>query len=118
MAGLVFGAGAVLGGCGFLTTTFPTYRFRLTIDIDTPLGRRSGSSVYEVRTSKTGRNFPASPNQVSYTVRGEALVVDLASGALFAVLSDGFHGNLMIHLNEALTDWVMERFPTISQRGM
>ena len=90
-------AASTLAGCGFLSESFPTYRYRLTIEVDTPIGLRSGASVIEVRTSRTGKNFPASPNQTSYRIKGEAVAVDLPGGqTLFGVLQPDSIGSLMI----------------------
>lgn len=38
----------LLSGCGDET---PTYRYRMTVDVETPEGPRTGSSVIEVRQS-------------------------------------------------------------------
>lgn len=41
-----------LAGCGDPT---PTYRYRLTVEVNTPEGLRTGSSVIEVETSVAGK---------------------------------------------------------------
>jgi hypothetical protein len=72
--GLLAGAATfVLSGCGFFGGN--SYRFKMTVEVDTPQGMKSGSSVYAVMGS-------------SFTdVRGEALMVDLPDGKmLFALL--------------------------------
>lgn len=46
LAGLAGGMAALLAGCGLLGGN--KYRFRMTVEVDTPQGLRSGSSVYEV----------------------------------------------------------------------
>lgn len=92
-------AALLLSACGLLSTSLPTYRYRLTIEVDTPDGIRTGSSVYEVKTSRTSRFFPASPNHLSVKVRGEAVVVDLPNGALFAVVGQDAAGWRMLHAN-------------------
>ncbi len=61
----------------------PAYRYRLTVEIETPEGLRTGSSVIEVETSES--SFPHST--VNHRVRGEAVAVDLPGGkTLFALL--------------------------------
>jgi hypothetical protein len=66
---------------------YPTYRYRLTVEVETPEGLRSGSSVIEVATSKGSKYAIPSPGALSYKVCGEAVAVDLgARGALFALL--------------------------------
>jgi hypothetical protein len=65
---------------------YPDYRYRLTVEVDTPEGLRSGSSVIEVSTRMSGRNS-LQPDKVSARVRGEAVTVDLGNrGTMFALL--------------------------------
>ncbi len=74
----------VLAGCG---ERLPTYRYRMTVIVDTPEGVRTGSSVIEVRTF-TSPEFPG-PEAGGVITRyyGEAPVVDLGGrGLLFATL--------------------------------
>lgn len=81
---MVLALGAALPACADDT---PTYRYRLTVEVDTPAGLRSGSSVIEVDTRlvRPGSN-PAS-YAVEHRVRGEAVAVDLPGGrTLFALL--------------------------------
>ena len=68
-----------LTGCG----ESESYRYRMTVYVDTPTGSRSGSSVIEVVTSP---NLPGG-NPANSEVRGEAVAVDLPGGPLFALLS-------------------------------
>lgn len=72
------------GGCG---ERLPAYRYRLTVEVETPEGVRTGSSVIEVRTSK-GLGFPGpEAGQFSSSARGEAVTVPLGRrGVLFALL--------------------------------
>ncbi len=83
-----FAAGAaavslLLAGCG---EQYPTYRYRMTVEVDTPQGLRSGSSVIEVRTDQ-GPRFPGpEAGGVKSRIRGEAVAVDLPRGTLFALL--------------------------------
>ena len=77
---------AALSGCGQRSETF---RYRMAVEIETPQGLRTGSSVIEVRVTETGDNAPVFPEAsgVSSRVRGEAVVVDLPNGkVLFALL--------------------------------
>ncbi len=73
----------VLASC----VQFPTYRYRLTVAVDTPEGLRQGSSVIQVKTHD-GIGFPGpDANRISASVKGEAVVVDLGRrGLLFALL--------------------------------
>jgi hypothetical protein len=66
---------------------YPDYRYRLTVEVDTPEGLKSGSSVIEVSTSKSGASSIPSPNTISTRIRGEAVAVDMGErGTLFALL--------------------------------
>lgn len=79
---LLGGAVALLGGCG-LVTNHPAFRYRVTIEVDTPQGLRSGSSVIEVRAGEVGTTLGGAGVEVS----GEAVAVDLPGGqTLFALL--------------------------------
>jgi hypothetical protein len=64
-----------------------TYRYRLTIELQTPEGVRSGSGVIEVSTTKKATWVPQTGGIIS-SIRGEAVYVDLDSrGILFILLS-------------------------------
>lgn len=81
---LVLGLGT---GCGAMGEELPTYRYRLTVEVTTPEGLRSGSSVIEVKTRRYGEE--ALPDQRGFRskVEGEAVAVDLGKrGFLFAAL--------------------------------
>ena len=60
---------------------YPTYthRYRLTIEVDTPEGVRSGSSVIEV-TRNDARLLRFGGAQYIFKVRGEAVFIDLGAG--------------------------------------
>ncbi len=63
-----------------------TYRFIMTVIVDTPRGARTASSVFEV---KAGRSPNLLPDEASrdWTVTGEAVAVDILPGKrLFALL--------------------------------
>ena len=88
---------ALLAGCGPVapggenkltgSKAYPTYRYRLTVEVATPQGVRSGSSVIEVRTARAGDLAIVSPRALSSSARGEAVAVDLPGGQiLFALL--------------------------------
>jgi len=76
------GAAALLAGCG-LVKSYSPFRYRLTVEVDTPQGLRTGSSVIEVTAGEVRASFGGAGVQV----RGEALAVDLPGGqTLFALL--------------------------------
>jgi hypothetical protein len=63
----------------------PDYRYRLTVEVQTPEGLRSGSSVIQVRQRVKWRD--SKPKGVRRRVHGEAVAVDLPNGStLFALL--------------------------------
>jgi hypothetical protein len=65
----------------------PTYRYRLTVEVDTPEGLRSGSSVIEVRSRWYGNAALPDQRGIHDEVEGEAVAVDLGTrGMLFATL--------------------------------
>jgi hypothetical protein len=88
---------SLLGGCG--SFLFPSrYRFRMTVEVSTPQGLKTGSSVMEVSATRqilaTSETHP-----ISAGLRGEAVVVDLPSGPLFALLTiRGFGGPLLLNV--------------------
>lgn len=56
---------------GFTTRDY-VYRYRLTLDVDTPEGVKSGASVLEISTRETER-------RVFRKLKGEAVVIDLGA---------------------------------------
>ena len=83
----MLGSIGLMGGCSLLRPAVPTYRYRLTVEVDTPQGLRTGSSVIEVATSVASK-LALRPGELSWRVRGEAVAVDLPGGkVLFALLS-------------------------------
>lgn len=75
--------GGLLGGC---TMLFPArYKFRLNVEVDTTQGLRTGSSVIEVRAWNTWSFLPEEAKR-DWSIKGEAVAVDLPEGTLFALL--------------------------------
>lgn len=80
---VVGGVAALLSGCGLFGGN--SYRFRMTVEVETPDGVKTGSSVYEVDTEKKSTFMTG--NDRSKSLKGEAVAVDLPSGrTLFALL--------------------------------
>jgi hypothetical protein len=76
-----------LAACGKFKQ-LPTYRYRLTVAIDTPEGVRTGSSVIEVRTSLGVSAADPAGSQLFGKVTGQAVAVDLPDHkTLFALLT-------------------------------
>lgn len=91
------GSAVLLSACGPVSgdaTRYPDYRYRLTMEVDTPEGLKTGSSVIQVSTALSGKSNIASPGQAFYDVRGEAVVVDLGNrGAIFLTLESQYLQN-------------------------
>lgn len=85
------GGALALAGCD-KPGSGAAYRYRLTLDVETPEGAKTGSSVIEVRTWET--HFEG--KRTNHEVTGQAVVVDLgARGLLFALLAGrGENGGL------------------------
>lgn len=82
---LLIGGVVLLAGCGSLSPA--RYRFRMTVEVETPQGIRSGSSVLEV-TSQL-QNLPGQGITPLTMLTGEAVAVDLPGGrTLFALIGD------------------------------
>ena len=110
--GLGFASFVLLIGCADVT---PAYRYRLTVEVDTPRGPRTGSGVVEVRTSATGSDAVPLPKAVGVAVRGEAVPVALPDGrTLFALLSGPSHadwaGWIMVHTTRVPERWSEDSF--------
>lgn len=80
-------AAVLLAGCG-LVKFYAPYRYRLTVEVETPHGIHAGSSVIELEPGEVGTTLGGA----AVEVRGEAVAVDLPGGRmLFALLrADGF----------------------------
>lgn len=73
---------AALGGC----YEQASLRYRITVEVDTPQGLRTGSSVWDIASS-AGPGIPGpEAASISSKIRGEAVAVDLPGGTLFALL--------------------------------
>lgn len=69
-----------------------TWRYKLTVEVDTPEGVKTGSAVREVKAHTSPKLVAGIPN-FSMSVKGEAVVVDLGSyGQVFALLKTYQHG--------------------------
>ena len=103
MGVLAGGVAAVLGGCGMMGHT---YRYKLTVEVETPEGLRTGYSVREVSWSP-GVQITAEADTASMTHRGEAAMVDLPNGqVLFALMSpDGQETPMLAFGSARQTAW-------------
>lgn len=80
---------AVLWGVGHILAPTGTWRYRLTVEVETPEGIKTGSAVREV---KVVHGIPLTPeSRPSTRVKGEAVMVDLGErGKVFALLDHAF----------------------------
>jgi hypothetical protein len=89
--GLLAGAATLaVAGCG--VSGGGRYRFRMTVEVQTPQGLRSGSAVYEVTAHRT-LALTAHEHAGGGGTRGEAVVVDLPNGPMFVTLKMPVSGN-------------------------
>lgn len=109
---LAGGAAALLSGCGLSGN--PSYRFKMTVEVDTAEGLKTGSSVYEVETTGSSDLMYGGKGS-RFKLRGEAVAVDLPGGrTLFALLKTvamSGHDNLgvssMVAMDPAFDyDWM------------
>lgn len=95
------GLSALLVGCG-LVDGKKSYRFRMTVEVETPVGLKSGSSVMEITSYKTVA-LTAQEHAGGGGLRGEAVVVDLPGGPIFVLLeNDGRGQPLNVQVTSAL----------------
>lgn len=74
----------MLGGCGELSGD--SFRFKMTVEVETPEGLRTGSSVMQVTGWLPTATLPES-HGFELKLKGEAVAVDLPGGkTLFALL--------------------------------
>jgi hypothetical protein len=81
---LMGGTAALLSGCGLFGGGVSTLRYRLTVEVNTPNGVKTGSSVLE-DAFNPGNSYEFSASERTY---GEAPTVDLGGGRyIFALLA-------------------------------
>lgn len=90
MLGLVAGgAAALLAGCG----STERYRYKMTVEVETPQGPRSGYAVREI-VIRTPPSIPMlGEHRTGFGVIGEAVAVDIAPGKVLFALMTGANGS-------------------------
>lgn len=83
--GLLASAGALLAGCELIESS-GKYRFRMTVEVMTPQGLKTGSGVMAVSAREIIKTLP-DEGAGSGGILGEAVVVDLADGPIFVLLT-------------------------------
>lgn len=87
----------------------PDYRYRLTVEVDTPKGLKTGSSVIQVEQSLGRAGGAPASSQIYTRVRGEAVAVDLPGGqTLFALLRSDSNSQWAGTIVSALTPRLVE----------
>jgi hypothetical protein len=90
-----------LAGCGLLRGN--SYRFRMTVEADKHHGLKSGSGVLEVNASRTPA-LTSEEKPGSAGLKGEAIVIELPDGPLFALLKNDDAGQpLHVRITQALS---------------
>jgi hypothetical protein len=85
---IAFAAGTATMFASGCSALFPSrYRFRMTVEVETPQGLRVGSSVMEVSSIKQPIKVGESPT-ISTGLMGDAVAIDLPNGTLFALVGD------------------------------
>jgi hypothetical protein len=108
LLGLAIAGIAVLSGCDKSSWS---YRYRLTLFVETPEGEKSGTGVVEILVTKAAISLNQMP--MNWELRGEAVSVDLGKrGALFALLEGGRPAQSFLALPQA----VFERTGTLDRR--
>ena len=100
---LVLAVAVIVGVVLLYKFAYPasSYRYRMTVEVDTPEGVRAGSSVIEVTWHRQPQLLAAPPYQV--TARGDAVFVDLGSGKhVIGLLAGGENGSFVDHPQYAL----------------
>lgn len=115
---LLGGMALVVSGCADINPY--RYRFKMTVEVETPAGFRSGLSVYEVWANWAR---PGSKRR-AWGEKGEAVAIDPPDGrVLFALLKTGaIHGDMaslsMATLDKSFNNTMVESAQKLSRRGM
>lgn len=76
-----------------------SYRFRMTVEVQTPQGLKEGSSVYKVEAYKSFA-LTSEEKEGGGAFRGQATMIDLPGGPVFVLMRTGTAG---LDLGEAAT---------------
>jgi hypothetical protein len=99
---LAGGAAFVMSGCGLMGGN--SYRYKLTVEVETPEGLRTGYAVRQVDWS-AGRNVTPEASTASMSHKGEAVMVELPNGqTLFALMSPDGQETPMLAFGSATLD--------------
>ena len=82
---LAVGTVSMLAGCG-LFNSHAAYRFRMTVEAQTPQGVARATSVSEVRAEKNNFKILAEERAGGSGVFGEAVVLEMPNGPVFVLM--------------------------------
>jgi hypothetical protein len=104
---LAGGAAALLSGCGLFGGN--SYRYKLTVEVETPEGLRTGYAVRQVDWSP-GVKITPEADTASMTHKGEAVMVELPNGeTLFALMSPDGQETPMLAFGSATLKSIADR---------
>ena len=105
---LVGGLSAMLWVCGSLLGE-SQYRYKLTVEVETPNGVRSGFAVRQVNWS-AGTKITPEATTSSMSHKGEAVMIHLSNGqTLFALMSPDGQETPMLAFSSARQTWSADR---------
>ncbi|MEO1647803.1 MAG: hypothetical protein AAFR32_03180 [Pseudomonadota bacterium] len=98
---------ALLAACGsYGDDKAPDFRYRLTVEVDTPEGLRTGRSVIEVKQSIGGSAGSGYSPKIFRRARGDAVAVDLPGGKTLYAL----------HVSKLSLQWTANIFSEFALR--
>lgn len=99
------GAILLVTGCGIFGSNY-SYRYRITVEVETPAGLKTGSAVHETLVSKSNVNLGDLSGKRGMRTRGEGVAIDLPDGqTLFALMPESSLTQAVLD-PEWKNDWV------------
>lgn len=110
----LFLASLILPSFSACTLNESEYHVRMTVEVETPEGIRTGSSVYEVGAGNKTRLASEEGSRYHYE-RGEAVAVDLPDGRVLLALikTGGNWGDITTMTMEAMDPQFTEHYDTV-----
>lgn len=106
---------ALIASCGLFGGT-SSYRFRMTVEADTPQGARTGSSVMEVLAAKEIFHM-SETHPVNVGMRADAPMIEAPGGPVFALLENSENGELLLNnVSQALNPKANAHDPDVYMR--
>ena len=102
---VLLGLAGLVGGTSYAGIFSDSWRYRMTVTVETPEGIKTGSAVREVKVIKGLKLTPQMLPEIE--VKGEAVVVDLGKRGVLFMLVDGDYG----------ADILFKMFPGEDKKG-